>query len=175
MRKNASVGTIILIIAVLGLAASPKAQQQETVVLSAFTPTLEGYQNIAFVETMEVGKEKKKMAVFWIEGKPSEKLVAALGGAMWGDEVAFKIGMKREKILSGNAHVAIDGDSQFTGNFDYVGSIYTVIGEVRLLGHTFRSDKADPLKFKLEENKGFVHVGGKGTITTDKGRAIKIE
>lgn len=175
MRKNTLVGIIILIIAVLGMADSLNAQRQDAVVLSAFKPTLEGHQNTAFVETMEVGKEKKKMVVFWIEGKPGEELVAAIGGAMWGDGVAFKIGMKREKILSGNAYVAIDGESQFTGNFDYVGSIYTLIGEVRLLNHTFRSAEGDPLKFKLEKNKGFVHVGGKGKITTDKGKAIKIE
>jgi len=79
------------------------------------------------------------------------------------------------KILFGDSHVAIDGESEFVGNLDYEGSTYTFIGTVRLLKHIFSSNENDPLVFKLVKDAGFVHVKGKGSITAPEGSKIVID
>jgi hypothetical protein len=78
------------------------------------------------------------------------------------------------KKLGGDAHVTIDGDTEFTGNLDYDGSIYTFFGTVRLLKHVFSSDTEDPLVFKLVMEKGFVYVKGKGKVTLPDGKVLTV-
>jgi hypothetical protein len=175
MRYRRVFGAIILACTILGLTLLAACQQRQEIILPAFKPTLKGYANTAFVESRTVGKDNTPAVVFWIEKKPDSKLVLGWGGNVWGEgPIEFSVGMKGEKIMSGQVFAAINGDTQFTGNLDYAESIYTFLGDVRLLGHTFESDKANPLKFKLVEDKGFVLLGGKGTVTTDKGEPIKI-
>ena len=145
------------------------------IVLADFKPTLSGHKNNAFVETMQVGPDRKEMVVFWKKDEPNYTLVAALGGAFWGDGLQVHIGSHGEKICFGEAYVAINGDSQFVANLDYDSSIYTFIGTVRLLKYTFSSDEKDPLVFKLVKDKGLVYVKGKGTITTSEGKKITVD
>lgn len=92
----------------------------------------------------------------------------------------IKMSGNPRKILSiekagGKGGVVIKDSSEFTGNLDYDGSIYTFLGEVRLLGHTFSSKADEPLSFKLVKDKGMIHVSGKGIVTTDRGEKIVIE
>lgn len=89
-----------------------KSQEVKGIILEDIKPTLTGYTNTAFVETDKVGEEKKEMTVFRRNKDASGPLVTAKGGYFWGDEVAFEIGRQGEKKLSGDAHVAIDGDTQ---------------------------------------------------------------
>jgi uncharacterized protein YraI len=151
--------------------ASLKAQinqlkKQKEIDLSDFKPTLSGYKNNAFVQTDTVGPDKKEMVVFWRKDQPEYVLVTALGGVFLGG--GFQIGAHGEQKCFGEAHVAIDGETQFTGNLDYEGSTYTFIGKVKLLKYTFDSTEDDPLVLKLIKDKGFVYVKGKGTVTTTK-------
>jgi len=32
----------------------------------------------------------------------------------------------------------------------------------------------DPLQFKVDRDKGYYYIGGKGTVTTPKGKIIKL-
>ena len=149
--------------------SSLTAQEKKEIVFPDFKPTLTGHKNNAFVR---MGKDGPEKAVFWRKDEPKYTLVAALGGGFWGG--GFEIGRNGEKILFGECYVAIDSDTQFSGNLDYEDSVYTFIGKVRLLKHTFESDEKDPLVFKLLKNKGFVHVTGRGAVTTPKGDKIVI-
>ena len=76
--------------------------------------------------------------------------------------------------LSGDAHIAIDGDTEFTGNLDYAESTYTFLGNVRLLKHQFESDEKDPLVFKLVKDKGLLYLKGKGKVTLPDGKIVTI-
>lgn len=149
-------------------------QEVKEIILEDIKPTLTGYTNTAFVETDKVGEEKKEMTVFRRNKDVSGPLVAAKGGAIWGDEVAFEIGRQGEKKLSGDAHIAIDGDTQFTGNLDYAESTYTFLGTVRLMKHVFSSDEKNPLVFKLVKDKGFMHVKGSGKVSLPDGNILTI-
>lgn len=150
-----------------------KEQKAETgtqkIILNDIKPTLAGYNNNAFVET-----DKKHMTIFRRDINTDAPLVAAKGGNIWGEEVGFQIGKQGEKILSGDAHIEIDGDTQFTGNLDYDGSTYTFLGTVKLLKHVFSSDDKEPLVFNLVKDKGFVYVKGKGKITLPDGKSLII-
>jgi len=155
---------------VAGVAAS--AEEGLEIVLKGIKPTLTGYANNAFVECDKVGREKKEMTVFRRNKKIESPLVAAVGGQVWGDQVGFSFG--GVKKLSGDAHLAVDADSGFTGNLDYDGSTYTFLGNVRLVKHLFASDVKDPLVFKLVKHKGFVYLKGKGTVTLPDGVTVTI-
>lgn len=53
------------------------------------------------------------------------------------------------------------------------GSINTWIGKNEIFGYTFDSDKDDPLKFRVDREKGYVYVKGKGIVTTPDGVTTK--
>jgi tetratricopeptide (TPR) repeat protein len=140
---------------------------RQEIIFPDFKPTLSGHKNNAFVQTDKVGADEKEMVVFWRKDLPEYVLVTALGGVFWGG--GFQIGANGEKKCIGEAHVAIDGETQFTGNLDYDGSTYTFLGKVSLLEHTFESSENDPLVLRLVKDKGFVYVRGKGTVTKPDG------
>ena len=149
-----------------------KLKGSKEIIFPDFKPTLSGHKNNAFVQTDKVGADKKEMVVFWRKDRPEYVLVAALGGAFWGG--GFQIGANGEKKCNGEAHVAIDGESQFTGNLDYDGSTYTFLGKASLLKYTFESSENDPLVLKLVKDKGFVYVKGEGTVTKPDGDKIDL-
>jgi hypothetical protein len=150
-------------------------------VLKDIKPTLSGYTNNAFVTTNAVGQDKKKMTVFTTNKEVKSPLMAAEGGIVWG-KISYGLNLDGSSgilhdangvmTFEDGAYVAIDGDSQFTGNLDYDGSIYTFSGTVRLLKHVFSSDEKDPLVFKLVKEKGFVYVKGKGKVTLPDGKVL---
>lgn len=145
-------------------------------VLRDLKPTLTGNQNRAFVEVKTVGKPGKPMVTFWKKDEPGFTLVTRQGGAMWGEKAGFRVQLNRasmqtEKVLFGAAHLAIE-DDQFVGNLDYDGSQYTFLGEVRLMGHLFKSGQERPLVFKLVKDQGFVYVSGEGAVLTKDGQTI---
>jgi len=55
------------------------------------------------------------------------------------------------------------------------GAKHTWIGTLTYAGYTFASDANDPLKFIVDENKGYVYVGGKGSVTSPDGSIINLE
>jgi hypothetical protein len=170
---------------VLGVALALNAQDVKEAVLQDIKPTLSGHTNCAFVQMEKMGS--KEMTVFWKKDEPGYELVTAFGGWFYGKNAGGKIGMSTirfdatnsdsavnfgghgEIITFGEAHVVTDGDALFTGNLDYDESSYTFLGNVRLLKHTFSSDKKDPLVFKLIKDKGFMYVKGRGSVTRPDG------
>lgn len=166
-------GITIIICAALAVAVLCYAQGAKEIVLKDITPTLAGNANSAFVETDKVGPDKKEMTVFRRDQSSPVPLVVAKGGNIWGTQVPFAIGQS-EKKLSGDAHVGIDGDTEFIGNLDYDGSMYTFIGTVRLAKHVFSSDEKEPLVFKLVKDKGLLYLKGKGKVTLPDGKSITV-
>jgi hypothetical protein len=163
---------LLFILAVSAIRGFAQQGKVTDIVLPEFNPTLSGYKNNALVKMEKVGPQKKEMTVFWKKDEPKYNLVAAQGGLIRGRGVS--IGANGEKICKGETHIAIDGNSQFVGNLDYQDSIYTFLGKVRLMNHTFISDEKAPLVFKMVKNKGFVYVSGKGSVETPKGAKIAI-
>jgi len=45
------------------------------------------------------------------------------------------------------------------------GAKHTWLGTLTYAGYTFASDANDPLQFQVDENKGYVYIHGKGTVT----------
>lgn len=165
---------LIIIVFTFGTISVLQAQEVKDVVLKDLEPTLFGHQNKAYVEMKMVGsdEEKKEMTVFWIKEGPEQTLTAALGGLIGGGGIM--IGMQGEKICMPGTHIAVDSASEYVGNLDYDGSIYTFLGTVRLVQYQFQSDNDSPLTFKLEKGKGAVYVSGKGSVKTKDGKEIKI-
>lgn len=54
------------------------------------------------------------------------------------------------------------------------GAMHTWTGKLAYEGYTFASDKKDPLKFRLDKDKGYVYISGKGTVTFPNGKVIKL-
>jgi hypothetical protein len=150
-------------------------------VLKDIKPTLSGYTNNAYVTTDTVGQDKMKMTVFTTNKEVKSPLMAVKGGIVWGN-VSYGLNSDGSSgilhdtngvmMFEDGAYVAIDGDSQFTGNLDYDGSIYTFSGTVRLLKHVFTSDEKDPLVFKLVKDKGLVYLKGKGKVALPDGKVL---
>jgi hypothetical protein len=163
---------LIIICSILCIAVVSLSQAQKEIVIKEIKPTLSGYINTAFVMTDKVGQDKKEMTVFRRNEELKAPLVAAKGGLVWGGSVPF--GISDVKKLSGDAHIAIDGDTEFAGNLDYDQSTYTFLRTVRLAKHVFYSDEKEPLVFKLVKDKGFVYLKGKGKITPPSGEPITI-
>jgi uncharacterized protein (TIGR02145 family) len=172
-------------------------------VLPHFNPSLTGYLNTLFVETDTLVKNGKKMVVFWSNSKTPYTLVAAKGGILYGNKsdielkptgevgvtysgragerwktksnVEFEYGPKKELITYGDAHLAIEGETDFQNNLDYEGSTFTFIDTVKLIKNTFISNKQEPLIFILEKERGFVYLKGKGAVITEKGKEFKFK
>ncbi len=47
---------------------------------------------------------------------------------------------------------------------------HTWIGKIKYAGYTFSSDKDNPLQFRVDKDKGYVYVRGKGVITGPDGK-----
>jgi len=170
MKRKSLAAMLVFLCAMFAVALS--FAQEKKIDLSDFKPTLSGHKNNAFVQTDIVGLDKKEMVVFWRKDQPEYVLVTAIGGFFIKGGIQF--GAHGEKKCFGEAHVAIDGETEFTGNLDYEGSTYTFIGKVMLLKYTVDSTEDDPLVLKLIKDKGFVYVKGRGTITTPKGDTIDL-
>lgn len=171
-RMKMGTGGHKVVITIMAILISSYAYAQgNEIVFPAFKPTLSGYKNNAFVEM------GKKGVFFWKKDEPEYKLVAAMGGMVWGRGAGIKIGKNGVKIGLGETHMGIhiDGETYFTGNLDYEGSVYTFIGEVRLLEHAFKSNSENPLVFTLVKDKGLVYVKGVGTVTKPDGRKIILD
>lgn len=54
------------------------------------------------------------------------------------------------------------------------GANHTWIGELTYAGYTFASDENDPLQFRVDRDKGYVYVEGKGTITFPDGSSVTL-
>jgi len=164
----------VILCAALSVAVLLYAEERKEIVLKDIKPTLTGYANDAFVDTQKVGPKQKEMTVFRRNpGSTGPLVVAKREGYIWGAGFPLVPGVTEMK-LTGDAHIGIDGDTQFKGNLDYDGSTFTFIGNVRLAKHVFSSDEKDPLVFKLVKDKGFVHLKGKGKVTMRDGKSITI-
>lgn len=162
-------------------AAKPSAYEArggQPFVLAELKPTLRGHQNRAFVEMKTVGTPGKPTLTFWKKDDPTFTLIAAQGGMMWGESEKAGFSsqfnaetMRMEKVLLGTVYLAIE-DDQFVGNLDYDGSVYTFVGEVRLMGNLFKSSQEKPLVFKLVKDQGFVYVSGEGSVVTKDGNTV---
>jgi hypothetical protein len=53
------------------------------------------------------------------------------------------------------------------------GAKHTWIGALSYAGYTFTSEASDPLQFRLDKNKGYVHIGGKGAVSLPDGTVVK--
>ena len=51
---------------------------------------------------------------------------------------------------------------------------HVIRGKLTLLGHTFKSDSAYPLTFKLLKGRGYVYLCGRGTVTTPDGKTHRL-
>lgn len=56
----------------------------------------------------------------------------------------------------------------------WAGAEHVLLGSVSFAGYTFESDPLFPLHFKLVENVGYVHLCGRGTVTTPAGARQEI-
>jgi hypothetical protein len=54
------------------------------------------------------------------------------------------------------------------------GATHKWIGKFIYSGYTFDSDKENPLQFRVDKDKGYVYVGGRGTVTTPDGMVVKL-
>lgn len=171
MNRQSISGNAAFVLALVFIVTCRCRAETNVFVLKEIKPTLTGYTNNAFVTTVKVGPDKKEMTVFARNKEVDGPLFVRNGGSMWGGVVDERPDVD---ICSGDMHVAIDGDTQFTRNFDYDGSIYTFFGTVRLLKHVFSGDEKDPLVFKLVKEEGFVYVKGKGTVTLPDGKVLTI-
>jgi len=54
------------------------------------------------------------------------------------------------------------------------GAKHKWIGKITYKGYVFDSDKENPLQFRVDKDKGYVYVGGRGTVTLPDGRVVKL-
>ncbi len=54
------------------------------------------------------------------------------------------------------------------------GAKHTWVGELTYAGYTFASDDNDPLQFTVDEEKGYVYIAGKGTVTLPDGTSVTL-
>jgi len=54
------------------------------------------------------------------------------------------------------------------------GSTHTWIGKSKVFGYIFDSDPDNPLQFRVDKQKGYVYVQGRGTITTPDGKVVRL-
>jgi hypothetical protein len=78
--------------------------------------------------------------------------------------------------------VAVEGDSFWTSGTVSVhggravlwcyGAKHTWIGELAYAGYTFASDEDDPLQFTVDEDRGYLYLEGKGSVTLPDGTRV---
>jgi hypothetical protein len=51
---------------------------------------------------------------------------------------------------------------------------HTWLGTLTYAGYTFASDPKDPLQFMVDQTRGYVYVGGKGTVTSPDGKVVSL-
>ncbi len=54
------------------------------------------------------------------------------------------------------------------------GAKHTWIGKLTYAGYTFASDRTDPLQFRVDASRGYVYLGGKGTIRFPNGKVTTL-
>ena len=75
------------------------------------------------------------------------------------------------KGVRGEGVVDVQGGRQiFWGH----GSKHALQGRVVLFGYTFDSDAADLLQFRVDKDKGYVYVKGKGRVTLPSGQIVTL-
>jgi hypothetical protein len=70
------------------------------------------------------------------------------------------------QIMMGSSRIA----PTFVPTLTWAGAEHVILGTVSFAGFTFDSDPLFPLHFKLVQDVGYVHVCGRGTVTTPEGR-----
>ncbi len=81
---------------------------------------------------------------------------------MIGEAPAYRI----YQIMTGAAR----GVSTFVPTLSWAGAEHVMLGTMRFGGYSFESDASFPLHFKLVENVGYVHLCGRGIVTTPAGQ-----
>jgi hypothetical protein len=54
------------------------------------------------------------------------------------------------------------------------GAKHTWIGTLTYAGYTFASDTVDPLQFVIDQNRGYVYLAGKGSVTSPGGTVTNL-
>jgi len=54
------------------------------------------------------------------------------------------------------------------------GAKHTWIGTLTYAGYTFASDASNPLQFIIDQNRGYVYIGGKGSVTLPDGAVVNL-
>jgi hypothetical protein len=54
------------------------------------------------------------------------------------------------------------------------GAKHTWIGTLTYAGYTFASDTGNPLQFIIDQNRGYVYLGGKGSVTSPDGAVVHL-
>jgi len=54
------------------------------------------------------------------------------------------------------------------------GLTHQFVGTVKMAGYTFESDASEPLQFKVDRNRGYYHISGKGTVTDPSGKVTTL-
>jgi len=54
------------------------------------------------------------------------------------------------------------------------GAKHTWIGTLTYAGFTFASDASDPLQFIIDQNRGYVYLAGKGSVTSPDGAVVSL-
>lgn len=63
---------------------------------------------------------------------------------------------------------------EFVPTLSWAGAEHILLGTITLKGFTFESDPSFPLHFKLVQNKGYVYLCGRGTVTTPQGKNLSL-
>lgn len=75
------------------------------------------------------------------------------------------------QIMKGSARIA----PTFVPTLTWAGAEHIILGTVSFGRFTFDSDPSFPLHFKLVQDVGYVHVCGRGTVTTPGGKKHSLE
>jgi hypothetical protein len=59
---------------------------------------------------------------------------------------------------------------EFVPTLSWAGAEHILLGMVSIEGYTFESDPLFPMHFKLVQNRGYVYLCGRGTVTTPHGK-----
>lgn len=80
--------------------------------------------------------------------------------------------MKDGKLVARARGVLLIRDGEFV--IWCYGAEHKWIGVITYEGYVFDSDKENPLQFRVDKDKGYVYVGGRGTVTTPDGVVVKL-
>lgn len=76
--------------------------------------------------------------------------------------------------LEGNVTFRMEADGQMRPVIWAHGVKHTWIGRHEVQDHIFEGDPGWPLVFRVDKDKGYVYLRGRGTVTTPDGRVIRL-